>query len=279
MSAQALVRIVAIISLFSCSVAGCVDATPADQVRFRRNGETTVHRQPDILTDIRVPTDGPPLSRFYRVLRQLRHIHASSAAEGNTRFARQVAEQVQRLESRFRFVSQAAVHTEPVLHMVGLYEPSTEATPAVVRVTDCSGPIVLVVTAYDATTWQVCLDDEVQVDFVICSGYHRQRVTGLPDGVPVFAYSHDDGAPQYAYSYSGQGADFQPVRNTIRSWTGGLDVATFQGSYSYNGRPFVVGPENPEWRVQMLVHELLPPENDNCVVAQSTGNRDAEPVE
>ena len=65
------------------------------------------------------------------------------------------------------------------LHIVGAYAGTT----IVVEITRTVAPIVLVLNAYEAVTWELRLADGVVIEEVITSGMNAPTVTGLPSGV------------------------------------------------------------------------------------------------
>jgi hypothetical protein len=201
------------------------------------------------------PTWVTPLARVYRSLRELRkHVNADNAgAIGRARNAD--AERLRRMDRFFRNPIQAPPHDNPCVHAVGFYGPVSETEPVEVHVTDCSGPIVLVVTGYDSMHWHIELADAVQLDFVICTGYERQTVTGLPDDVPVFSRYYGSPAVTFAYAYGADRREWGQLEAAVREWTGLPGIHTIQGGYNPLESAAVVGPANTDWRVQMLDQE------------------------
>ena len=93
---------------------------------------------------------------------------------------------------------------EADVHVVGLYE--SRDRPAIVKVAAGDKPIILVVCAYEAVTWDVRPADGANVVQVIASGYHRQTVAGVD--VPVLTSSYDERSPAWFYTYDHDEEDF-----------------------------------------------------------------------
>lgn len=95
-------------------------------------------------------------------------------------------------------VEQASVSeslTQPVgacgdveTHVVGAYDPGGDSTVSILR----PGKHVLVVSAYEATTWHIKLGPGAKLVHVYAVGYHHQKVIA-PAGVDVITESFDDG--------------------------------------------------------------------------------------
>jgi hypothetical protein len=88
------------------------------------------------------------------------------------------------------------------LHAIGVYEGDEKQNGRVnVRVTCIKRPIMLLLIAYKTVEWNVELDQGTRLLKVVLSGYHKQKVIGLPSTVSVISTSYDEGSPQYLYSY------------------------------------------------------------------------------
>jgi hypothetical protein len=147
----------------------------------------------------------------------------------------------------------------PEIHMIGLHEASNARhaiAPAKVRVTYTGSPIILVLTSYDSVEWHIEVGPDVQIDQVIVSGHHEQRMKGLPDSVPVWKETPDEGRQAF-YVYKRSDRSFRKAVKRLHELTG-RGVLTFQGIYRYPGKPFIVGPESSDWRTQHLVARMVP---------------------
>ncbi len=133
------------------------------------------------------------------------------------------------------------------VHAVAVYkgEATKDVTPfgypwgrVQVRVERKSAPLVLFLSAYEPTTWELDLREGVQIAAVILSGYHDQRVTGVPAGATILEWGIDvgvEGSPSYRY------ADVRLQRLTgswglmdlpgIAQLTGGT-IRSFETAYS-----------------------------------------------
>lgn len=75
-----------------------------------------------------------------------------------------------------------------------------EATTMRVAVNHPDAPVALLLGAYEPTVWSVGWSPGTRIVAVVATGYHRQRVTGLPAGVPLLVSTHADRGPcGYAY--------------------------------------------------------------------------------
>ena len=195
-----------------------------------------------------------PLARVYQHLLQLRRQHADLIDAGEVKNAKKLHRRISQFERSFRYPVPASPGTDPRAHAIGIY--SVRDKPVRVRVTDSSAPVVLVLTAYSTACWIVEADIGVQIDLVICTGYHNQTVERLPPGVPVFSTCYDDRSKDYAYAYGPDRAKWGELEEFVRKWTGGMEISTVAGGYYSAQESYVVGPENADWRVQMLDREV-----------------------
>jgi hypothetical protein len=70
-----------------------------------------------------------------------------------------------------------------------------------------SRPLALVFSSYEPVLWRVHADAEVRIERVVLYGYHSQRVTGVPEGVPVVDRSGED-QPRPGYQAGGPPPDY-----------------------------------------------------------------------
>lgn len=65
-----------------------------------------------------------------------------------------------------------------------------------VNVDQPAHPVILVLSSYDAATWNVSVAAGTTVEVVIVSGYHASIVQGLPTGTKVLADFYDANDPR-----------------------------------------------------------------------------------
>jgi hypothetical protein len=270
------ISVLTIVGVLSFSLSGLLsesqpEVVEADGTRHAANEESTespagkrgrpkpeglLYRTKARLTSVQEVAQhaGPPLARVYQRLLNLRRQHTDFMVAGEIKEAKKLQRRIAEVERRFRYPAPAPHSINPRVHAIGIY--SSREQPVRVRVTDTSAPVVLVLTAYSAACWAVEADDDVQVDFVICTGYHKQTVDGLPLGVPVFSSCYDDRAKDYAYAYGPDRKKWDKLTEFVRKWTGGLEMSTVTGGYYSAQEAYVVGPENADWRIQMLDRDL-----------------------
>ncbi|MCA9065640.1 MAG: hypothetical protein KDA96_21375 [Planctomycetaceae bacterium] len=226
-------------------------AVQADGSRRHRTppAETPTECMAEEIDSVVLP--GQALPRVYQRLLAMRRQYAVQTNKTNTRSAKRMRQRIEQVERQFRYPVPAPSHSEPIVHVVGVYTQRPSERPLQVQVTDTSGPIVLVLTAYDEVCWEVVAAEESQIDFIICTGYHQQKIEKTPDGVPVFFHSYDQSSLEYAYAYGSDRSQWGALEDFVRARTGGLAIRTAQGWY-YGPERCEVGPGNTDWRIQML---------------------------
>ncbi|MCC9599554.1 tetratricopeptide repeat protein [Stieleria sp. JC731] len=129
------------------------------------------------------------------------------------------------------------------LHVVGIYMPKNRGVDdrVLVQVEKTQDPIVLVMTGYFGTRWNLQVADGAKLKKVIIAGYYEHFVEGVPVGVPVETYTHfpvaqGEDKPHF-WAFSWNSIEGQTMRERLRELTG-LPIATFQGEYL--GTKFVV---------------------------------------
>ena len=241
------------------------DRRPAETIA--QHGEVEALQQQQASSDVRYSThqtidskdqqqlpDGPPLARVYQYLLHLRQLHSELLSTGETKQAKKLERRLAELERRFRYPVPAPLSTAPRVHAIGVYQ--SYESPVKVRVTDASGPVILVLTSYNLATWQVEADEGVQIDFIVCSGYKRQSVANTPKGVPVFTYCYDDRSHDFAYAYGPERSEWDKMETWIKKLTGGHAITTITGNYYALKETYILGPENNDWRIQMLDQDI-----------------------
>ena len=218
------------------------------------NGVRYSSRQTIDSNDQQPLSDGPPLARVYQYLLHLRQLHSELLSTGETKQAKKLERLLAELERRFRYPVPAPLSTAPRVHAIGVYQ--SYESPVKVRVTDASGPVILVLTSYNLATWQVEADEGVQIDFIVCSGYKRQSVANTPKGVPVFTYCYDDRSHDFAYAYGPERSEWDKMESWIKKLTGGHAITTITGNYYALKETYILGPENNDCRIQMLDQDI-----------------------
>ncbi|MBL8817848.1 MAG: serine/threonine protein kinase [Planctomyces sp.] len=135
------------------------------------------------------------------------------------------------------------------VHVVGCYL-ATDNQPVNVRVQRTGKPMVVVLNAYSATSWNLEIDQDADVRGVILSGYFDQRFshmapkdqpTRILSYFPIWQGISDEEkkarASRCFYVWSPLLPDFGKMQSLIRDLTG-EDVTTFQGIYT--ARSFLI---------------------------------------
>jgi hypothetical protein len=153
------------------------------------------------------------------------------------------------------------------LHLVGVHEGALPAgvkrgvrlnpqRGATVDVHFTDRPVILAVCSYNPVKWEIRLAKGVRLQKVIVAGYHQQDWAALPPGVPVERYTHEgQGSKHYFDAYKPDNERYPRAVRELKRLTG-LEVSTFQGAYTAPAKPFVLGPQNGDWRSQRLLTDL-----------------------
>ena len=123
------------------------------------------------------------------------------------------------------------------LHLVGQYEPADGRMTRVVVNRPGMG-LVLVLSSYVATVWQVAPGPGSVIEQIIISGYEVSVIEGAPEGTEVVNLSGPGAGSFAACSYrwpaDDQGCDTPALVRGAENRTG-LNLTTFQGCYSGAG--------------------------------------------
>lgn len=166
-----------------------------------------------------------------------------------------------------KFTNPSEQSTE--LQMVGLYGPRSgdwdqKNGPAVnVHITYTGAPIVLVLSSYESVIWKLSIDPGVRIKHVFASGYYRQKVDGVPLGVPVWTSSYEESQDAtddserkpYFYAYSKTENSFAEALQILKTLSK-LSLRTFEGQYSAEGKTITVGPSDKIWRAQQVLFRM-----------------------
>lgn len=122
------------------------------------------------------------------------------------------------------------------VHTIGVYEGERSASvgqpvrPVRVVLRPSPRPMVLVLSSYEAVSWQVT-NLGAQVEAVLVSSYNPSTVSGLA-GVSVQQIGR-------VYAYEATSPDYKRLRDLVERYTGTAEHGSFQGRYS--GASFSVG--------------------------------------
>jgi hypothetical protein len=111
-------------------------------------------------------------------------------------------------------------------HVIGVYDGGGDSTVTILR----PGKHVLVLSAHEATTWHLELGPGVSLAHVYLTGYHQQKVTGVPAGVDVMS-DRGDAGDAYANGYKYPNHDTQSLL-TLAAKRTHHDATSFHGCYA-----------------------------------------------
>lgn len=121
------------------------------------------------------------------------------------------------------------------LHIVGIYMPTDHNTDdrVFVHLTSKDKPVVLVLSAYFETQWNLELDEGVEIRQIIVPGYFEQSVVGAPEGTPIetITYFHSPDQTRrddFFFAYALETQRGRELQSRVLEMTG-LKWATFQG--------------------------------------------------
>ncbi len=92
-----------------------------------------------------------------------------------------------------------------------------------VYVANGSGESLLVLSAYEPTHWKLEGVGLENIQSILLTGYHDQRVTGVPDGVEVIERIWGNGDSPYFILYNGKGVeddDYPALKEYMKNATG-----------------------------------------------------------
>ena len=97
-----------------------------------------------------------------------------------------------------------------------------EANLFEVTVNSPTEPVILLLGSYEPGIWHISWTKGSQIEAVVVSGYHNQKLSGLPENVPVINSSNDNRGPCGYFYESGSGI---PMRLFGREVDGAFDIA------------------------------------------------------
>jgi len=115
-------------------------------------------------------------------------------------------------------------------HVIGVWGGGGDTGGDSTVILERQGHHVLVLSAHEATTWHIQTMPGAVLEHVFVTGYHAQKVEGVPAGVDVVISTHDAGDP-YAVGYQYPNHDTQSLL-TLTSKITHHDPTSFHGCYA-----------------------------------------------
>jgi hypothetical protein len=92
--------------------------------------------------------------------------------------------------------------TNSHFYVLGVYEGHTNKYGKVtVFVAEQDRPVTLLLTAYESVEWHIEVEPGARLAKVFLNGYHDQRVSGVPSGIPIHNESYERRSPTYMYGH------------------------------------------------------------------------------
>jgi hypothetical protein len=141
----------------------------------------------------------------------------------------------------------------PEIHAVGMYrvERPDDKSEAIcpVTVSHAAAPLILIVSAHEATTWRFAIDSRVRVQQIILAGYGKHKTEGLPDGTPVLDRTALEQPQHYFYvAPPGRTAGARDGFASTAHAVFGSEPMTSQ----YDQSSYEIGPASEKWRTSYL---------------------------
>jgi hypothetical protein len=146
------------------------------------------------------------------------------------------------IQAVVRGIAEDELTLDPELHMLGTHSGDGVR----VHVTQTNRPVVLALTSYNLATWKLQIAPDVQLVKVIAAGYHRQKVEGVPDGIPVETYSSDERNGGFDIDEEDD-PELPRAINRLRELTK-LELSTFLVTREHGS--VEVGPGNFAWQLK-----------------------------
>lgn len=137
----------------------------------------------------------------------------------------------------------SGISQSPELLLIGVYETLTPHYDvlgnhlqgnATVHITNGGEkPIVLALSSYEPTLWNIDIAPGVNVSQIILNGYYNQALSGVGGNLLVTNKSglgNYLAACGYSWPYNGGGCDTNYLKSRLESFTG-LTLSTFAGAY------------------------------------------------
>jgi hypothetical protein len=134
-----------------------------------------------------------------------------------------------------------------------------------VTVTHPAAPLILIVSAHEATTWRFTVDSGVRVQQIILAGYGKHQIEGLPDGTPVLDRTALEQPQHYFYvAPPGRTAGARDGFASTAHAVFGTEPMTSQ----YDQSSYEIGPASEKWRTSYLESLVRDLERD-VIVAEN----------
>ena len=118
--------------------------------------------------------------------------------------------------------------SEPILHVVGMYESAGGVT--ILHISRTHRPVVLVLGAYESIEWIIDRADGARIEQILLYGYEHHSVSGADD-VPVVDMTGDPYISSgYCWPFCADGGYTQDMVQSAEELTG-LPLSTFNGCY------------------------------------------------
>ena len=136
----------------------------------------------------------------------------------------------------------SGISQSPELLLVGVYETLSNhydafgnhrQGSATVHITDGGGkPIVLALSSYEPTMWNIDVAPNVNISQIILNGYYDQAYSGVSSGLVINKSGLGNYLASCGYSlpYNGGGCDTNYLQSQLESFTG-LSLTSFSGVY------------------------------------------------
>ena len=145
------------------------------------------------------------------------------------------------MNTAYNGTGRAAAHN-PIVNKTSQNNKFGEIT---VNISIVNRPLILAFSAYEKTIWNVKLKKNVRMEKVILSGYHQQKISGIPEDTPIEVYTYESSPCERCYQGQGYFYSYKsPPINELKKISG-LNVSSWQGRYS--GDEFSIFPNIPRY--------------------------------
>jgi hypothetical protein len=145
------------------------------------------------------------------------------------------------------------VSREPEIHAVGMYGTGDANAKAdfPVTVSHAAAPLILVLSAHEATTWRLKIGPKVRIEQIVLGGFYDHRVEGAPAGTPIIKRNQLESPQHYLFAAPGPlGGNAREGFASLAHSVFGLEPMTFL--YESNKSSCEIGPGDEKWRASYL---------------------------